>query len=152
FLAGLLARLGLHLRGLVEYLTRFRELCPGAAIVGVPNPDVEVGVDPGTWEESRERFPRPLARLRHRDRPQLGVVRETLIQGAEERPAAALEMLPGVFAVQNHENRWLFPTRPHAGSPTRFRQTRDEVVGCRVRAPARVLKADRVRQHVVAEP
>ena len=52
------------------------------------------------------------AGLGHRDGPQLGVARQPLIERPEERAPAAVEVLPGILAVEDDEDRRLSPARP----------------------------------------
>src|SRR5207302_4033703 len=84
-------------------------LIPGALVVAMADPDVEVRVDPGTREDAFEYRSVRRARLGHRHRRELSMALEPAVQGAQEGPAAAVEMLPGVFSVQNDGDEGLFP-------------------------------------------
>ena len=97
-------------------------------IVGVADPDVEVRVDPRAGEDAGSagaaapRTPRPSSRS-----AASGCVCEPAVQRAKERPPAALEVLPGVLAVQDDRDERLFPAGPFAiargpprpGAPTK---------------------------------
>ncbi len=96
-------------RGLLERRPRIDQLAPAFMVVGVPDPDVEVRVDPGTGEDAHQLLAGAGRGLRDRHRPQLGVVREPAIQRPEERTALALVVLPGVFAVQDDRDDGLSP-------------------------------------------
>ena len=91
------------------------------------------------------------ARLGHGHGPQLGVVGQPAVQRAQERPAAALEVLPGVLAVQDDRDERLFPAGRARVAAARLDEPRDEVVGRRLGVPAGVGEADQIRQRVIAE-
>ena len=100
---------------------------------------------------SRERSPCRSCRARrragfgHRDRPKLGMAGEPPVKRAEERAAAALEMLPGVLAVQDDRDERLSPAGRGRVAPAGLRQPRDEIVGRRVGRPAGIDEPDRDR-------
>ena len=72
--------------------------------------------------------------------------RQPPVERAQERPALALVMLPGVLAVEDHEDgRLLPPVRAVYRAPG-FDEPADEVVGGRVRPTRRVGEADQIRQ------
>ena len=92
--------------------------------------------NPGRCVDSRRGRARTGACLRHRDRSQLGMGGQPSIQRPEKRVAVALEMLPGVLAVQDDGQQGLSPAggrEPAAG----LGQPADEVVGGGVRRPSR---------------
>ena len=59
------------------------------------------------------------------------------VQRPQERPAAALEVLPGVLAVEDDRDERLSPAGALAIAPAGLDQPADEVVGRRVGAPSR---------------
>src|SRR5262245_39669367 len=120
----------------VERKTRLRELVPGAPIVVVADPDIEVGVDPRAGKDRLQLPPGRVDRLTHRDRPQLGMVRETTVQGAQKWPAASFEMFPGVFAVEDDWDQRLFSACARRKPPSGFHETGYEIIGCGLGRPA----------------
>ena len=138
-------------RGRVERRPRFGELAPGPLVVGVPDPDVEVGVDPGAGKDRHELPRRHGAGLGHRHGPQFGVRRETAIEGAQKRAAAALEMFPGVLPVEDDRDERVLAARAIAVAPAGFHQPVHEIVGGRLGVPARIAEADEIGQGVIAE-
>ena len=57
---------------------------------------------------------------------------ERAIQRPQERPALALVVLPGVLAVEDHEDGGLSPAGARAVALASLGSRRDEVVGRRV--------------------
>ena len=109
FLAGACDGAGIGGPGRLERLARIGQLAPGALIVAMADPDVEVRVDPRTREDAGQVGFRAPARLAHRDGPKLRMGGEPPVQGAQKRSSAPLEMLPGIFAVEDDENDRLSP-------------------------------------------
>ena len=101
---------GVGRRRLVQGLPRVCELTPAALIVGMADPDVEVGVDPRSGEDARQ-FGRRRRRFRagfaHRHSPQLGVSGEPAVYGPEERATAPLEVFPRVLTVEDDRDERL---------------------------------------------
>jgi hypothetical protein len=105
---GLSGRRGVATRRL-EGVAGFRQLTPGEMVVAVSDPDVEVAVDPRAGEDAVQLGRRSGGRVAHGDCPQLRMGREPRVQGAEKRSSTTLEMLPGVFAVQDDWNGGFSP-------------------------------------------
>src|SRR5688572_31169230 len=61
-------------------------------------------------------------------------------------------MLPGVFAVEDDEDRRLSPAGARTVAVAGFGQTPDEIVGGRLAAPPGVGEPDQIRERVVAKP
>jgi len=101
FLAGACEGAGIGRTGRLERLVRIGQLAPGALIVAMTDPDVEVRVDPRSREDGGQVGFRATARLAHRDGPELGMAGEPPVERAQKRPPAPLEVLPGVFAVED---------------------------------------------------
>src|ERR1700716_3032683 len=87
---------GLHTGGRLQRLAGVGQLTPRLLIVGVPDPDIEVRVDPRPRKNTREIVPRVPAGFGHGDCPKLRMPGETAVKGTQERAPAALEVLPGV--------------------------------------------------------
>ena len=91
-------------------------------VVGVADPDVEVGVDPGAGEDAGQLRASPPAHasaiVTVRSSGWLG---QAAVERAQKRPAAALEMLPGVLAVEDDRDERLSPAGALArsGGPPR---------------------------------
>src|SRR5918999_5160475 len=98
-------------RGRLQRAARLSELTPRAVVVVVADPDVEVAVDPRTGEYRRQAIRSVCAGLAHRDGSQVRMRGQTRIERAEEWPALAWVVLPGVLAVQNHRDRRLLASR-----------------------------------------
>jgi len=75
-----------------------------------------------------------------------------VVQGPEERPALTLVVLPGIFAVENDEDRGVFPAGSGAIPVAGIDETPGEIVSGSVRRPRRVGESDEIRERVVAEP
>ena len=142
---------GVHAGGRVQRLARVGQLAPRALIVGV----AESRCRSSRRSTTRERCPaapaRVPARLPHRDGPELGVRGQAAIERAQERAAAAFEVLPGVLAVEDDRDERLSPAGAVAVAPAGLDEPRHEVVGRRFGRPAGVGEADEIRQHVIAE-
>src|SRR5258708_4679754 len=87
------------------------KLTPGSLIVPVPDPDVEIRVDPGSGKNARQLGLRAAAGFAHRHGPKLGMAREPAVQSAQERPPAALEVLPGIFTIEDDGDHRFGPAR-----------------------------------------
>src|SRR5262249_46343285 len=111
-----------------ERFPRIRELTPALLIVGVPDPDVEIRVDPGAGKDPAQLQPWLRAGLGHGHGAELRVPRQPTIQGAQERPASALEVLPGVLAVENDWDHRFAAAGALAVASAPFDQAADEIV------------------------
>ena len=120
-------------------------------VVAMADPDVEVAVDPGAGEDRRQRLRRTRRRLGHRDGLDVGGVRQRPVQRAQERPAAAVVILPGVLAVEDDRNGRDFPAAGLRESPARGADVLDEIGRGRAGVPRLVVKADAIRHRVIAE-
>src|SRR5688572_22271998 len=92
-----------------------------------------------------------LASLPCRHCPNLGMRGQTPVQGPEEGPAPALEMLPRVLAVQDDGDDRFSPAALGAVTPSGLGKPLDKVRGCCLGIPPGIVEADQVRQRVVAE-
>ena len=137
--------------GVLERAAGARQLAPGAAIVGVADPDVEVGVDPRAGMQAGSRSVGAGAGLGHRHRAQRRVSLQPAVERAQERPSLAFVVLPGVLAVEHDEDGGLFPAAVAAIALAGGGDAVDEVVGRRLRIPGRIGEADEVGQQVIAE-
>ncbi len=150
--AGLGCGRGVHVLRFVRSVERRPcggPLTPRRLIVSVPDPDVEVRVDPRAGEDAGQLRTAGAGSLGHGHGPQLGVVGQAAVQRAQERPAASGEVFPGVLAVQNDRDHGLSPAGAIAIPRAGIGQVTDEVVGRGLRVPARIDEADQVRQHMV---
>ena len=73
------------------------------------------------------------------------------VQRAQERAPALLEMLPGVFAVEDHGDGRFFPTGRCRKSPACLDQPIHEIRRRCFGQPARIHEADQIGQRMVAE-
>src|SRR5262249_3225436 len=80
---------------------------PGGVVLLVADPDGEVVVDPAAGEQVRQRVARRLALQVVADphRLDVGGPAAALVQGAQERHAAARVMLPAVLAVEDYADQ-----------------------------------------------
>ena len=129
FVAGARDGAGVGLPGRLERLARIGQLAPGALIVAMADPDVEVRVDPRSREDAGQFGFRAPARLAHRDRPELWMGGEPPVKRAQKRPSAPLEVLPGIFAVEDDEDDRLSPPARRREPSPGVGQAGDEVVG-----------------------
>src|SRR5215468_1981432 len=93
------------------------------------DPDVEVGVDPRAGKDAREFARRAGTRLGHRHGSKVPMLGQLAVEGAQKRTAAALEMLPGILAVEDDRDERLFPAGSQAVVTARFRQALQEMTG-----------------------
>src|SRR5262245_38730780 len=77
-------------RRALERATGSHQLPPGAVVVGMSDPDVEVAVDPRPRKDGRQRFGGPRTRLAHRYRPQFGMGGQLAVKRAKEGPSLIL--------------------------------------------------------------
>ena len=120
----------------VERRVSIGQLSPRLLVVRVADPDVEVRVDPGPGEDPRQFLFRSLARLRHRHGSHLRMTGQATIERPEERPSAALEVFPGVLAVQDDRDERVSPAGPVPIAAARLDQPGDEIVRGGFRRPA----------------
>ncbi len=69
----------------------------------------------------------PRGRLGHRHRAKLRMRRQHAVKRPQERPAAPLEVLPGIFAVENDRDGRLFPAARLRKAPACLDHAVDEV-------------------------
>ena len=135
--------------GRVDRLTGVGQLTPCSLIVGMADPDVEVRIDPGARKHAGELVRGLPTGVGHRDSPQVGIRREAAVQRAQEGPTAALEVFPGVFAVQDDWDEGIRPSRSRRISPAGLDEPRHEIAGGGVGSPPGVGKANEVGQEVI---
>ena len=83
-----------------------------------------------------ERDRRGRRRLGHGDGADVGGLGQGCIERAQERPAAAGVMLPGILAVEDHANGTDFPAGGRAESSAGLADPLDEICGRRTRVPS----------------
>src|SRR5688500_20339988 len=73
------------------------------------------------------------------------------VEAPKEGAAAPLEMLPRVFAIEDHRDSRLFPAGKLRKAPTGFGQAVDEIRRGGFGLPSGVDESNQIRQRVVAE-
>jgi len=144
------AERGIDAQGAFVDFVSVAEEVPGADVLGMAGPDVEIRVDPGAGDDVGDggEFAGSGDRFRGGERADIGVSLDAGVETAEEIAAIAGEILPGVLAVENEGNS---ERAIGMGALADGADAAMKVFGGGVGGHAAVNKADEVGEIVVAE-
>ena len=96
--------------GGVERVPRAQQLRPRLVVFLGPDPDVEIGVDPGSGKDAIHRLRRQQPQgLAHGHRAHLPVLRDPAVQFAQKRPPVTVVIFPCIFAIEDDGHQRIAP-------------------------------------------
>jgi len=131
-------------------LAGVEEEIPGAVVLFGADPDIEVGVDPGTGMDAGEfGGGEAVEGFGNGDGGEGGILGDALVEVAEEGASVAIEVFPGVFAVEDDGDEGVLALVVEVAGV--FADAVEEVVGGVGGVHAGVNEADEIAEEVVAE-
>ncbi len=115
------------------------------------NPHVEIPVDPRAGKQAGHGALDTGARLTHRDRLELGIVREQPVECPQKRTPTLRIVLPGVLTVQDDWDNGFAAVGSQREASSGLAEPLDEIARGRVGIPARVCEADQIGKAMVPE-